>query len=396
MNVRTRRNHAILLLVALLSPVTRADFSDAQLVLHPRFPGSNPFIIEITGTWPTDCHPGEQKPVVESFDGHTAEIGFETIVFHITCNFKDTDYRVLVDMSEAVRKTKPQGGTLDIMVGFGDAVLQQSVDLACQPGVDCESPGGNRQRLETGVYYTPGLDNQGLLVARQNASTSIFPLVYDESGGSEWLFTGNRIVENSFFTEILRPSGGDCFGCVPSYPQPEMTPVGYLSALVDAPGVLQVKVNDGLFTEFRRLVFGYKTFAIGPDGQQTLIDLAGRWAVIENRGTDPPLGDLTGFLPGAFDIALEDIDSAGSGGAAGGQVTYSVNTLTGETLGQLVCNGQTGFDGITNVCLFIDPADAAEPLFLFYQEGPSSLSIEYGRPLIAVGIAPGGKAVRLD
>jgi hypothetical protein len=43
-----------------------------------------------------------------------------------------------------------------------------------------------------------------------------------------------------------------------------------------------------------------------------------------------------------------------------------------------------------------DPTDAAEPLFLFYQDGPSSLTIEYGRPLIAVGVAPGGKANRLD
>ena len=77
-------------------------------------------------------------------------------------------------------------------------------------------------------------------------------------------------------------------------------------------------------------------------------------------------------------------------------MTYLITTLSGETLGQLVCKGQTGFDGSTNVCEFIDPTDAAEPLFLFYQDGPSRLSIEYGRPLIAVGIAPGGKAVRLD
>jgi hypothetical protein len=51
---------------------------------------------------------------------------------------------------------------------------------------------------------------------------------------------------------------------------------------------------------------------------------------------------------------------------------------------------------VTNVCEFIDPTDAAEPLFLFYQDGPSSLSIEYGRPVIDVGIEPGGMAVRLD
>jgi hypothetical protein len=204
------------------------------------------------------------------------------------------------------------------------------------------------------------------------------------------------MVEDSFFTEILRMSGGDCFGCEPTGAQPEMTGIGYLSVLADSPGVLQVKINDGLFTEYRSLVFGYRTIQVGPAGEQTLIDIEGRWGISENRGTDPPLGDLTEFLPGAFDIVLEDIITADGGILPDGQVSYLVSTPTGETLGQLVCTGETGFDGHTNVCDFIDPTDAAEPLFLFYQLGPSTLSIEYGRPVIAVGIAPGGEAVRLD
>jgi hypothetical protein len=75
---------AILPLLALLPANLVADFSRSQAVLHPRLPGTGPFIIEISGIWPTDCHPGEQKPIVESFDGHTVEIGFEIIVVHIT------------------------------------------------------------------------------------------------------------------------------------------------------------------------------------------------------------------------------------------------------------------------------------------------------------------------
>ena len=254
----------ILPLLILLSSSVLADFSRSQAALHPRLPGTGPFIIEISGTWPTDCHPGEQKPVVESFDGHTVEIGFEIIVVHITCNTSDTDYRVLVDMSEGVRTTKPLGDTLYVQVSFQGDTLEQTLELVCPEDMDCASLAGDQQRPEPGLYHAPGLAKQGLVVAKQNSATAIFPLVYDESGRSEWLFTGNRIVEDSFFAEILRWSGGDCFGCEPSDTKPEMTTIGHLSVLVDRPGVLQVKLNDGLFTEYQRLVFGYNTFQVGP------------------------------------------------------------------------------------------------------------------------------------
>jgi len=387
---------AIAAFMASLPSVMLADFSSSQLTLHPRFPGTDPFIIEINGTWESDCHPGEQKPVVESFDGHKARIGFETIVVHITCNTVDTDYRVLVDMSDAVRKTKPLDDTLDVQISFGGDTWQQSVELFCPSDNDCGNLQARQQRLEPGLYHNPDLQNQGLLVTRQNAVMVIFPLVYDASGNSEWLFTGNKIVEDSFFTGISRPGGGDCFGCEPGQTQPSLTPIGYISVLFDRPGLLQVKVNNGLFTPYRRLVFGYNAFRVGPAGEHTLIDLAGRWGISENRGTNPPLGDLTEFFPGAFDIVIEDIVTADAEIVQDGQVTYRVDTPLGETLGRLACKGQTSPDGSTNICEFIDPDDAAEPLFLFYQDGPSSLSIEFERPLVAVGTAPGGKAVRLD
>ncbi len=387
---------AILPLLALLSSSLLADFSRSQVVLHPRFPGTGPFIIEISGTWPTDCHPGEQKPVVESFDRQVVEIDFEIIVVHITCNTIDTKYRVLVDMSEVVGTSKSPGDMLDVQVSFQGESLERTLELVCPEDLDCASLGGYQQRPEPGLYFTPGLANQGLLVARQNTATAIFPLVYDESGTSEWLFTGDQLVEDSFFSDVLRLSGGDCFGCEPTGTKPDKAVIGHLSVLVDGPGVLQVKVNDGLFTAYQSLVFGYDTFLVGPDSEQTLIDLEGRWGISENRGTNPPLGDLTEFLPGAFNIEMEDFVPTDSVIPAVGQVSYLVTTLTGETLGQLVCKGQKGFDGTTNVCDFIDPTDAAEPLFLFYQDGPSTLSIEYGRPVIAVGVAPGGKAVRMD
>ncbi len=387
---------ATLLFTSLFCTNVTADFSQSQAGLHPLFPVTGPFIIEISGTWPTDCHPGEQKPVVTSFDGQKAEIDFEIIILHITCNIVDTPYRVLVDMSGVVRATKPRGDALNIQVNFGGSKLEQTLKLVCPDENGCARPPTDTQRSEPGFYSAPGLANQGLLLVRQNAVTGIFPLVYDQSGNNEWLFGGSRLVEDSFFAEIFRLSGGDCFGCEPTSKKPDMASIGHISVLVDRADSLQVKVNDGLFSEYRRIVFGYQVFKVGPAGEHTLIDLSGRWGVSENHGTNPPLGDLTVFFPGAFDLVLEDIVTAGEGLLPDGQVSYRVDTPIGETLGQLVCKGQTRLDDRANVCEFIDPTDAEEPLFLFYQDGPASLSITFARALIAIGTAPGGKAVRLD
>jgi hypothetical protein len=383
-------------LVVLLPCSALADFSRSQAAMHPRYPGSGPFIIEISGTWPNDCHPGEQKPVVESFDGRTAEIGFEIVVVHVTCNTIDTPYRSLVDMSAAVRATRPLGDAIDIRVSFQGETLTQTLQLACPDENDCSDPVAGWPRLEPGLYSAAGLANQGLLVARQNAATAIYPLGYGESGRGEWLFSGNLVLEDTFFTEVYRLTGGDCFGCEPSGAEPQIEAIGHLTVLVDDPGAMQVKIDDGLFTEYRSTVFGYEVYAVGAGGEWSLFDLAGRWGIRENRGSDPPLGDLTEFFPGAFDIVFEAFVPADSESRSPGQVSYLVTTPTGGALGQLFCRGDVAGDGSTLVCEFIDPTDAAEPLFLFYQEGPSSLAIEYGRAVIAVGTAPGGKAVRLD
>ena len=174
MGTRMKKLLAILPLLVLLPAYLWADFSRSQLVLHPRLPGTGPFIIEISGIWPTDCHPGEQKPVVESFDGHTVEIGFEIIVVHITCNSSDTSFRVLVDMSEVVRTNKPLEDLLDVRVSFQGETLEQTLELVCPQDRDCASLLGDKQRPEPGLYSTPGLANQGLVVARQNAATAIF------------------------------------------------------------------------------------------------------------------------------------------------------------------------------------------------------------------------------
>jgi hypothetical protein len=385
-----------LLIMLALACDAEADFSRSQAALHPEFPDERPFIIALEGVWPSDCHPGEQKPVIESWDGQTAEIGFEIITVHITCNDSDTAYRVLIDMSAAVRATPPAGDTLNLRVDFDGAPFQQTLQLVCPQDQDCEGRTVQVPRVEPGLYFAPGLASQGLLVARQHVATALYPLVYDDQGRSEWLFTGNVMREDAFFTEILRFSGGDCFGCELTGADPQMTPIGHISVLADGPDTLQVKVDDGLFVEYNALVYGYRVFELGPDGSRRLIDLAGRWGISENRGTDPPLGDLTRFIPGAFDIEFTGIVVAEEATDFSEQVMYSVKSPAGDVLGELICDGQTAADGITNLCQFIDPTDAAEPLLLFFQQGPSTLAIEYGRAVIAIGTPPGGKAVRID
>lgn len=374
-----------------------ADFSASSIQLHPTHPAGRPFIIDIKGDWPSDCHPGEQQPVIQSFDEQKVVIDFEIITVHVTCNDVSTPYRVLVDMSQLVGAGTQFGEQLDILIRFGGATLEQAVLLVCDPDMGCDNPSPVGPRPLSGLYSSPDLANQGLLLARQNTGMGVFPMTYDESGASRWLITGGALMEGSFFGSVLSWSNGDCFGCKPTDTTPEYSTIGHLSILVDQPGVLQVKINDGLFREYQKFVYGYAGFRVGPQGGQTLIDLEGRWGIRENYGSNPPLGDLTEFLPGAFDLVLENIITADVSIQQDGQVSYELSTPTGEVLGQLVCKGRTAIDNNTNVCEFIDPTDAEEPLFLFYQEGPSSLSIEYGRPVIElVGTAPGGTAIRLD
>jgi hypothetical protein len=389
LSTQMKKAFPFLLLLSLLSPTLWADFSNTTLTTHPRFPGTDPFIIELKGTWPSDCHPGEQKAVLESYDGLSAEIGFETVVEHITCNDTETPYRVLFDMSEAIAAGQPLEDKLEITVNFGGAKLEKTIHLTCPEDADCNAMLSNRQLAEPGLYFSAGLAKQGLLVARQNEAMAIYPLVYDANGSNEWLFTGTVMKEDTFFTDLLRFSGGDCFGCEPTDATPKMSEAGKLSVLVDRPGLLQVKFNDGPFTAYESLVYGYRTFQVGSTDKKALVDLSGRWAISEN------LGELTDFFPGAFDVEYEKPAAAGDRVTSTGQASFLVSTLNGQFLGQLVCKGQTTDDG-SDVCQFIDPTDAADPAFLFYVQSPSRVAIEYGRQYDPETEPPSGGAVRID
>ncbi len=372
------------------------DFSGSTITSHPFYPHDGPFVLEIKGDWPNDCHPGEQQPVVRAYDGGSALIEFKTVVVHITCNPVPTPYRVLVDMSDVVGSVDGSFDQLDVTVRFGGAETTRTLLLSCPEDAACPSSPATTVWPEHGLFENSSLHSQGLLIDRQNSAVAAYPLIYDENGDSKWLIAGGRVVEDVFFAELFELTGGQCLGC-PLPPQPpNVMPVGSLTLLVDRPGTLQARINHGPFEEYQSLVFGYQTFRVGTSGQHSLTDLEGRWGISENRGSVPHLGDLTDYLPGAFDLVRENIVNAGGDVLPDGQESYLVFTPTGGELGQLVCAGKTAADGSATFCEFIDATDAAEPLFRFYQDGPSSLSIEFARLAITVGIPPGGKAVRLD
>jgi hypothetical protein len=138
-----------------------AYFSNTSIQLHPYYPLDGPFVLEINGDWSNDCHPGEQRPVIRSYDGNSVLIEFDIIVVHITCNETVTPYRVLVDMSDVVDTVEGDFPSLEITVRFGGDEFHQSVMLDCEPMAACEEPVVGDIRPEEGLYHNMELQNQG-------------------------------------------------------------------------------------------------------------------------------------------------------------------------------------------------------------------------------------------
>lgn len=68
-------------------------------------------------------------------------------------------------------------------------------------------------------------------------------------------------------------TGGQCLGCpVPDEPT-QMDVVGKLTMLMDSEGLIQVKVNDGLFEEYEPLAYGYGEVNIGGNPTVRIPDL---------------------------------------------------------------------------------------------------------------------------
>lgn len=325
-----------------------ADFSNIQVGVHPIYTvGNAPFVVDIRGEWPTDCHPGEQKPVIREYTGDSALIEFETIVEHVTCNEIVTPYRVLVDMSDVVDTVEGDFPFVDLTIRFDGSELERRVDKRC---LLCDPPPPPRDiKPEAGLYGSDGLEKQGLLLARQNQRMAAYPLIYDESGSSEWVFSPGGIVEDVFFSALYELTGGQCLGCPPPDEPPKLNEVGKLTLLMDSQGLVQMKINDGLFITYEQSEFGYGGFEILGADDETPVrvpDLSGRWAFSDEESyfdetTPPP----TSVLPLVFDVTLRSnvdppLPTIGLMPPMTGppnDVFYSILNMEGEQVAQMLC-----------------------------------------------------------
>jgi len=303
-----KKSFLFLILVSCLNNVW-AEFSNTHVYPHPLYwVSSEPYLLDIRGDWSTDCHPGEQKPVISEYTGDSVLIEFETITDHVTCNDVITPYRVLVDMSDVVADVTGEFLSIDVTIRYGGDEYKERVFKGC--GL-CDPPPPPRDvKPETGVYSSQGLEQQGLLIARQNQRMGIYPLIYDQNGSSEWLLGPGGIVEDTFFSGLYEFTGGQCLGCQPPDDPPQFSPVGKISMLMDSEGVVQVKVNDGLFNTYELADVGYGSRDIGGVPAHRVADLSGRWALVEDLSHSPLLESTesnSGFLPLVFDITLESV-----------------------------------------------------------------------------------------
>ncbi len=331
------------LLFIFFNPVW-ADFSNTKVWHHPLYIGdTEPFLIDLKGEWPTDCHPGEQKPVISEYTGDTVLIEFEIIVEHVTCNDVVTPYRVLVDMSDVIDTVEGEFPHIDITVRFGGAELEHHLDKRC---LLCDPPPPPRDiKPEAGLYYNDGLEKQGLIIARQNNRMGAYPLIYDKSGSSEWLFGSGGIVEDVYFINLNELTGGQCLGCPPPDDPPQLDVVGKLTMLMDSEGIIQVKVNDGLFEEYRPLEFGYGEYSVADLSEGTsykIPNLTGRWALVDDNrdlwGETSPLPSTV--LPLVFDIEqgiYRDPPPPVITPPPAESIEYSILNIEGEVVAEMVC-----------------------------------------------------------
>jgi len=310
-----------------------ADFSNTKMWIHPFIVDSEPFILDFRGEWPNDCHPGEQKPVISEYTGDSVLIEFEIIVEHVVCNDTPTPYRVLVDMSDVVDDAPGEFLFIDVTMRFGDAEFVKKQEKFC--GLRCDPPPPPRViKPEAGPWVSNGLDKQGLLIARQNHWMGVYPLIYDESGSSEWLLGAGEIVDDVFFSRLSEFTGGQCLGCPPPGESPQKGVVGKISMLMDSEGVLQVKFNDGLFETYEPLEFAYGSLNVGGYPSRRIPDLSGRWAFVSDFSSS--------LIPLVFDVALESVLTTPGGGTLPltppGNVVFSVRDNGGSEVAIMKCD----------------------------------------------------------
>ena len=382
-----------------------ADFSNTKVWHHPIYIGdTEPFLLDLKGEWPTDCHPGEQKPVISEYTGDSVLIEFETIVEHVTCNDVVTPYRVMVDMSDVIDTVEGEFPSILITVRFGGAEMEYLLDKHC---LMCDPPPPPRDiKPEAGLYQGDGLEKQGLLLARQNQRMAVYPLVYDASGSSEWLFGGGGIVEDIYFTDLYELTGGQCLGCLPPDEPTEMNKVGKFSMLMDSQGLVQVKINDGLFTTYEYGEFGYGSRDVGGYPNRRIPDLSGRWAFVEDVPDSPLVveGD-SARDPLVFDIELESVTVVKPPIVLGppilpGNVKFSGRSKFGTELWQMQCDYGSDMNNVSDaeiLCIVNNPdLNDGDALYEVRILSAERLSFVWVGPIVSGQVASTRIAVRVD
>ena len=391
----------LILLSALCFSTVRADFSDTGVYAHPLYWVSyEPYLLDIKGNWSSDCHPGEQKPVISEYTGDSVLIEFEIITERVNCNDVLTPYRVLVDMGDVVDDVAGEFPSIDVTIRFGGDEHMERVFQGCP--LCSPVPPPRDVKPESGIYYSNGLEKQGLLIARQNQRMGVYPLIYDEAGSSEWVLGPGGIVEDVFFAELYESTGGQCLGCPPPDDPPQMGVVGKISMLMDSEDLIQVKINDGLFTTYEPSEFGYGEFTVmglEDGGAYTIPDLSGRWAFSDDESvfsqtTPPP----TAILPLVFDVGLKTVDPDDPPPPVitpppTQYAQFSVFDITGEPVAELRCGYRNEV-----VCDLKSPTiDEFEDWFEVRMLSLERMTMKNMAPNDGQGIGRGtGTAVRID
>jgi len=382
-----------------------ADFSNTRVYAHPLYwVSSEPYLLDIRGNWTSDCHPGEQKPVISAYTGDSVLIEFEIITEHVNCNDVLTPYRVLVDMSDVVDDVPGEFFSIDVTIRFGGDEHMERVFRGCPL---CSPPPPPRDvKPEAGIYYSNGLEKQGLLIARQNQRMGAYPLIYDESGSSEWVLGPGGIVEDVFFAELFESTGGQCLGCPPPDDPPLLGAVGKIAMLMDSQGVIQVRINDGLFTTYEPLDFGYGSRDIGGYPNHRVPDLSGRWALVEDYRPVPqlpPSDSNHAPVPLVFDITLESVTyvlpPTTPPPTPPGYVMFSLRDKIGNEIVQMKCD--YGSDWANSdaelVCnIFSTEIYDGDTVYRLKMLSPERISMDYVGPSIPEIYIPTLIAVRVD
>jgi len=402
------KNRFISLILVVWCTASWADFSDALFQLHPAQPmDGEPYLIEVTGEWPTDCHPGEQKPVIRDYTGDTALIEFETIVEHVTCNDVVTPYRVLIDMSDVTDSVTGAFFEIEVSLRFGGTEFTRTLVLIC---ICSPVPVGPRINPEAGLYHSDGLEKQGLLLARQNQRMAVYPLIYDDSGSSEWLIGPGGIVEDVFFSSLFELTGGQCLGCPPPDEPTELNKVGKLSMLMDSEGLIQVKVNDGLFTTYQQSDFGYGSIDIGGNPRRSVPDLSGRWAFVDIGNSPPQFAGGDRLMPLVFDITLESVFVVDVPDPAlitppppkvlPGNVEFSIRDMDGNEIVQMQCDYGSDSENVVDaemVCITNNPdINEGDTLWQVIPLSVERLRFTWAGPIISEADNDPVSAVRID